>query len=122
MDNNLKELQKEVVSLQEQMLSLIGTVNNLFQEIKDNRQYISNNASLCRKISNILKDLADIAGGTMKVDAEDIKVSNKVNAGVPKIKKPVSMKDVAIADLSTPEAQKDFIKKVEKLNNKYNES
>ena len=58
----------------------------------------------------------------MRVDAEEIKVSNKLNGGIPKIKKPTNMKDVGIVDLSTPKAQKEFLKKVEKLNSKYNES
>jgi hypothetical protein len=120
--NTQEELRKEIVSLQEQMISLIGTVNSLFEEIKDNRKYISGNSTLLRKTAEVLKDLADIAGGTMKVDAEDIKVSNYINGGVPKIKKPTNMKDVGIVDLSTPKAQKEFLNKVEKLNNKYNES
>ena len=143
MNTKQEDLRKEIVSLQKSMKSLLNIVNDLFEIIKDNRGYIENNAKLLHKITAVLKDLADIAGGTMKVDAEEIKVSSYMNGGVPsinkdnidadyytgpepskeeKIKKPKSMKDVGLVDLSTPKAQKEFLKKVKKLNSKYNES
>ncbi|MAG52627.1 MAG: hypothetical protein CMH62_01555 [Nanoarchaeota archaeon] len=120
--NTQEELRKEIVSLQKGMKSLLNTVNTIFDIVKDNREFIQKNADLCCKTTKVLKDLADIAGNTMKVDAEEIKVSNKMNGGVPSIKKPTSMKDVGLVDLSSPKAQKEFLKKVEKLNSKYNES
>jgi hypothetical protein len=117
-----EDLTKEIVSLQKGMKSLLTTIETLFELVKDNREFIQKNADLCCKTTRVLKDLADIAGNTMKVDAEDISVSSKMNGGVPSIKKPTSMKDVGLIDLNSPKAQKEFLKKVEKLNNKYNES
>ena len=145
MNTKQEDLRKEIVSLQKSMKSLLNTVNDLFEIMKDNRGFIENNAKLLHKTTAVLKDLAEIAGGTMKVDAEEIKVSNKINGGIPKInkelfdgdgklesaddnykiesiKKPKSMKDIGMIDLSTPKAQEDFLKKVKKLNEKYNES
>ena len=117
-----EELKKEIVSLQDSMKSLLTTIETLFDLVKDNREFIAKNANICCKTTEVLKDLADVVGGTMKVDAEAIKVSNKVNGGVPKIKKPNSMKDIEIVDLSNKKEQAKFLKKVKKLNDKYNES
>ena len=145
MNTKQEDLRKEIVSLQKSMKSLLNTINDLFEILKDNRGYIEKNAKLLHETTRVLKDLAEIAGSTMKVDAEEIKVSNKINGGIPKInkelfdrdgklesaddnykiesiKKPKSMKDIGMIDLSTPKAQEDFLKKVKKLNEKYNES
>jgi len=138
--NTQEELRKEIVSLQKGMKTLLNTVNTIFEIVKENREFIQKNADLCCKTTRVLKDLADIAGSTMKVDAEEIKVSSYMNGGVPSLsdntidnivdtgntisypKKPKSMKDIGMVDLSTPEAQSSFLKKVKKLNDKYNES
>jgi len=123
MNTKQEEIVKSIVTLQDSMKTLLNTVNDLFAMIKENREFIEKNGKLIFKTTRVLQDLADIAGSTMKVDAEDIKVSNKINGGIPKIKeKPKSMKDIGMVDLSTPEAQEDFLKKVKKLNSKYNES
>ena len=145
MNTKQEDLRKEIVSLQKSMKSLLNTVDTIFDIVKENREFIQKNADLCCKTTKVLKDLAEIAGSTMKVDAEEIKVSNKINGGIPKInkelfdgdgklesaddnykiesiKKPKSMKDIGMIDLSTPKAQEDFLKKVKKLNEKYNES
>jgi hypothetical protein len=121
--NTQEELRKEIVSLQKGMKSLLNTVDTIFDIVKENREFIQKNADICCKTTKVLKDLADVVGGTMREDAEEIKSSNKMNGGVPKISKSkLDMKDVELVDLSTPKAQSEFLKKVKKLNDKYNES
>ena len=98
MDNNKQlELEKEIVSLHKSIKDLINLVH---ESSTYTMEYMEKMGTNLTKTADIVKDLADEAGGTMKVDSQDIQVSNKVNGGL----------------------SKDILRKIEKLNNKYNES
>lgn len=95
--NKQLELEKEIVSLHKYIKDLINLVHESSTYTMEYMEKMGTNLS---KTADIVKDLADEAGGTMKVDSQDIQVSNKVNGGL----------------------SKDILRKIEELNNKYNES